>query len=836
MKRLITMLVALSAATILNAQEYKLNEKGYFNYEGIDAMAFDDFYPEGHQGGISFIMNGKRVATNGDIRFDETPGQWQPVPKKTGRVIEGNKIITTLCYPDSSRHETGFNPMVYPDVNLSYTVSLEPSGKGFLVTVDLDQPVPEELIGKAGFNLEFFPGELFGKPWIMDGKAGIYPQQPNSPVVVQDSYLDRSHGKYHDGSTPHADIDHLNAEGYSPFLADRIVAEPYATGRSFTSRPDDPYSRITITSLTEDLKLYDGRMNHNNGWFVLRSEIPSGATKGAVRWYIEPAVVEGWLYKPVVQTSQVGYHPLQPKRAIIETDRRAEPLTSATLVKYGPEGEKAVKDISIDPWEGDFLRYRYLQADFSDITEEGLYCVRYGESSSPIFTISEDVFDRGVWQPVIEYFLPVQMCHMRVSEKYRVWHDTCHMDDARLAPGGNHIDGYVQPQDDLTIHQTLDIVENLNVGGWHDAGDFDLRIESQSGECYILSKAYEAFRPEIDVTSIDQAGHKVEIHQPDGKNDILQQIEHGALSVVNGYLSLGRLYRGIICNNLRQYVLLGDAAAMTDGIIGNEDDRWVFTEDNPNREMNTAANLAASARALRGFNDTLATHCERIAKEIFANVTKAGLMGQIQTASELYQTTGETHYLDFIIGNWDSCVKNAGQCAWYLAPVERQMAGQKKYRKQCAAFRDALLAYRESLDAESAETPYGVPYRPSIWGAGWDIQSFGYRHYFLAKTYPDIFSPDQVFNALNFILGCHPGLNQQSFASGVGAESATVGYGLNRADWSYIPGGVVSGTALIRPDFPELLVFPYLWQQVEYVLGGGSSHYMFLVLASKDLL
>ena len=34
--------------------------------------------------------------------------------------------------------------MVYPDVNLSYTVSLEPSGKGFLVTVDLDQPVPED--------------------------------------------------------------------------------------------------------------------------------------------------------------------------------------------------------------------------------------------------------------------------------------------------------------------------------------------------------------------------------------------------------------------------------------------------------------------------------------------------------------------------------------------------------------------------------------------------------------------------------------------------------------------------------------------------------------------
>ena len=845
MKRFVVCILLLAAAFAACAQNFRINDSGYFNYEGVDAMAFDDFYPEGHQGGISFIMNGKRVATNGDIRFDETPGQWQPVPKKLDRKVEGQRIITSLCYPDTSRHETGFNPMVYPDVQLYYTVTLEPSGKGFLVTVDLDRPIPAELEGKAGFNMEFFPGDLFGKPWIMDDKSGIYPQQPNSPVVVQDSYLDVSHGHFHDGKAPHADIDHLNAEGYSPFLADRIIAEPYATGRVFTSRPDDPYSRITIKSLNADLKLYDGRMNHNNGWFVLRSEIPSGATKGAVQWYVEPSVVEGWTYAPVVQTSQVGYMPKQPKMAVIETDRRSEILPKAVLVKYGPEGEEVVKEIDVEEWAGDFLRYRYLKADFSDVTEEGLYSVKYGESSSSVFNISSDVYERGVWQPVIEYFLPVQMCHMRVSEKYRVWHDTCHMDDARLAPAGNHIDGYVQPEDDMTRHEALDVIEGINVGGWHDAGDFDLRIESQSGECYILAKAYEAFRPDIDVTAIDQKNHKVEIHQPDGRNDMLQQIEHGALSVVNGYLALGRLYRGIICNNLRQYVLLGDASAMTDGVIGNEDDRWVFTEDNPGREMSTATNLAATARVLRGFNDTLAVHCRNIAKEIFASALETLSSepssayrkgGMIHTAAELYQTTGERQYFDFIVENWDVCIRNAGSSAWYLAPIEKEMAGQKKYRKQCEAFRKALVEYRGQLDSQSAETPYGVPYRPSIWGAGWDIQSFGYRHYFLAKNYPDIFAPDQVFNALNFILGCHPGLNTQSFASGVGAQSATVGYGLNRADWSYIPGGVVSGTALIRPDFPELLVFPYLWQQVEYVLGGGSSHYMFLVLAAMDLL
>jgi hypothetical protein len=54
--------------------------------------------------------------------------------------------------------------------------------------------------------------------------------------------------------------------------------------------------------------------------------------------------------------------------------------------------------------------------------------------------------------------------------------------------------------------------------------------------------------------------------------------------------------------------------------------------------------------------------------------------------------------------------------------------------------------------------------------------------------------------------------------------------------WYYIPGGMVSGTSLIRPDFPELKEgFPYLWQQSEYVMPGAAS-YIFCVLAADDLL
>ena len=319
--RIRTLFAFMLVAATVAAQDFKLNDSGYYTADGVDVMAFSDFYPEGHQGGVSVLMNGHRVATNGDLRMEATPGQWQPVPKQLKREIEGNAIVTTLCYPDSSRHLTGFNPTVYPDYQVIYKVRVEPQGDGILVTVDLDRPVPEFLLGKVGFNIEFYPGDLFGKPWLMDNQSGIYPRQPNGPLMrTQPNQL--HNGNYHQAGKPLADMKQLNGKGYSPMIADDIIAEPYAVGRKFTSRPDEVMSRLTVESFTGDLKLYDGRMNHNNGWFVLRSEIARGATKGAVRWKITPARDPDWRYDPVIQTSQVGYHPQQPKRAIIETDRR----------------------------------------------------------------------------------------------------------------------------------------------------------------------------------------------------------------------------------------------------------------------------------------------------------------------------------------------------------------------------------------------------------------------------------------------------------------------------------------------------------------------------------
>ncbi len=844
MKKLTSLALLTLIAANASAETFKIGQNGYFEQAGINIIAFQDTYPEGHQSGVCVIMNGNRVATNGDLRLEATPGQWQPLPKQGKRVVEGNSITTYLSYPDSTRHETGFNPMIYPDLQLSYSVKVEGVDEGVLVTVDLDQPVPDYYVGKVGFNFEFFPGTLFGKPWIMDNKSGIYPQQPNSPLLVVQSNLEHIGDFHRGGRASKIDREHfLGKEGvYNPIKADDIISLPYAVGKTFTSRPDDALCRLTVQSLTDaDLKLYDGRMNHNNGWFVLRSEVPAGATKSAIKWLIKPAVTQDWYYKPVIQTSQIGYLPAQKKVAVIELDARQEPLATAQLYRISAQGDQLVKTIETKTW-GHFLRYNYVQADFSDITEEGLYQIHYGQSLSPIFGIAPDIYDRGVWQPVIEYFLPVQMCHMRVNEKYKVWHDACHMDDARMADNYNLFDGYDQ-KPGISRYKPGELVQNVNVGGWHDAGDFDLRIESQAGESYILALAYEAFHPDIDVTAIDQNKHVCEIHQSDGKNDILQQVENGALTVINTWLALGRPYRGIISNSLRQYVHLGDAAAMTDSEKGNDDDRWIFTEDNPGRAMSAAANMAASYRVLREMNDTLAMHCLEFAESIYNNYPiQSGTFGRgidkTQAAAELYLATGKDVYRDYLIDNQQNIMRGIQRNGWYLCRIARKfetLRKDKQAKDWATAFEEALRSVPASIAQRASQTPYGVPYQPSIWGAGWDIQSFGFQQYFLISAYPEIFDINPMLSALNFVLGCHPGSNQASFASGVGAQSATVGYGLNRSDWSYIPGGVISGTAMIRPDFPELLTWPYLWQQTEYVLGGGSSHYMFLVLAARQL-
>ncbi len=799
----------------------RLNELEYLEMPGLNVMLAHDFYPEGHQGGVGIIQNGLRVATNGDLRLEPTPGQWQPVPKVGKRVIDRNtqEVSVRMSYPDPDKNRKGFNPVFYPDLNFSYNIRVLPEGKSFRIIVDLDKPLPDEWIGKVGFNFELFPGILFGKSYYMDHQMGIFPRQINGP-----GYYDKE-GEYQ--------------------------TTPMASGKKLVIAPETDLQRMVIENKNGDLlQLIDGRAKHNNGWFVVRSLIAKGATANAIVWLITPHAIANYKSEPVIQVSQVGYHPKQQKIAVIELDAKETNRYPIKLLRITDDGaQTTVLENTGKDW-GKFLRFNYLQFDFTSVTEPGMYVVKYGNQTTHAFQINKDVFKRDVWQPTLEYFLPVQMCHMRINDRYKVWHGLCHMDDARMAPvDTNHFDGYLQGSSTLTKYKSGETVPGLNIGGWHDAGDYDLRVESQSDEIYILSLAFELFNVKYDNTSVDQQTRVVEIHQPDKQPDILQQIEHGALSIVGGYQSMGRLYRGIIEPTLRQYVLLGDAAVMTDnqhfklpaslsatvppvGLAGSPDDRWVFTEENPGRELLVAAGLAASSRALKGYNDALSTQCLTVAEDLWNRTQEKDKLQRVKAAVELYITTKDKKYADFLVDNVALLVQKIERTGWVVGRTI-PLINNAKYKTEIT---NAIRNYRKKIDEQEKKTPYGVPYEPNIWGAGWGIQSFGVEQYFLHTAFPEIFPNTYLLHAMNFVLGVHPGPNTSSFASGVGTRSLTVAYGVNRDEWSYIPGGVGSGTALIRPDFPELLEWPYLWQQTEYVMGGGASDFMFLVLAADHLM
>ncbi|MGI4732454.1 MAG: glycoside hydrolase family 9 protein [Janthinobacterium lividum] len=832
-------LLMTSAVTARAQDALHLGEAGYLTAPGLDVIVFDDIYPDGHQTGVTVIQQGIRVAANGDLRLDPEPGQWSPMPAAVGKHVvdkASGTVTQALRFPDPDKNGHGFNPIYYPDLDLSYQVHVSPAGgDSFRISVDLDKPLPRQWVGRVGFNLELFPGQLFGKAWLMDGASGIFPRQPDGPIVREP-----------DRGLPVPRNVQANGPVQDP--NGQALGAPLAVGRTLAVAPETEGQRLRIESRTGALQLVDGRLAHNNGWFIVRGTVAAGATKGAIEWIVTPSTTPGWHRAPVIQLSQIGYAPAQPKRAVIELDPADTADRPVQLFKLGPDGRREVMAGAPTTW-GKFLRYRYKTFDFSGVTDPGMYQVGYGDRLSSPFRIDAAVYSRHAWQPTLEYFLPIQMSHMAVREKYRVWHGLDHMDDARMAPAPiNHIDGYAQGPSTLTKFKPGEHVPGLDAGGWHDAGDYDLRIESQIGEVWILSKMIEEFGLDYDATRIDEVNHTVEIHDPDGVNDAVQQIEHGLLTVLGGYRAMGRTYRGIQVPTLRQYALLGEAANETDGIVGKSvaglgvdnngnpitaDDRWVFTEDNPDRELNTAGGLAAAARVLRRADPKVAAEALAAARDIAGKAfgREHDRSNEVFALAELFQATGDAAFRDRLTALEPEITARVEKSGWMLASVLPMLP---------AAFRarvtTAVAAYQHTVDADSrTDSPYGVPYKPEIWGAGWTIQERGVHQYFFHKGWPKLTSTDSYVNSLNFVLGAHPGENTASFVSGVGAVSDTTAYGFNRADWSYVPGGVVSGTNLVRPDLPELKVWPFFWQQGEYVLGGGATNYMFLALAADKL-
>ena len=288
MKRILPIIAALcafvSCSTKSDSGKYEINDLGYFENTGVNLLVFSNKYNgvfcDEKTAGIEIVQRGVRIATGGGVRLMNTPEQWDIYPDLSDRTVDtlGGEI---KCL---------FN---YPDYGFDFGINVKQEGKGFRVSVQLEKPLPTNLVGKAGLNMEFFPATYYGKTYLVDGQSEIFPRYPSSDTEM-----------------------HPNSEKISQFWGlstfdDRgrdefIVPKPISKGHTIVVAPEDESLRVLFRSDAE-LNLFDGRDLSQNGTFVVRSYLPEGKTGTVLEWYVEPTPDAQWIREPNVGFSQIGY-------------------------------------------------------------------------------------------------------------------------------------------------------------------------------------------------------------------------------------------------------------------------------------------------------------------------------------------------------------------------------------------------------------------------------------------------------------------------------------------------------------------------------------------------
>ncbi|MBR5707585.1 MAG: glycoside hydrolase family 9 protein [Bacteroidaceae bacterium] len=854
MKRLLPIIAALCAlvsCTQSKPGKLEINDRGYFETQGVNVLVYSNRYQgvfcDEKTAGIEIIQRGVRIATGGGVRLMNTPEQWDIYSTLTERTIDTLGGVINCHFK-------------YQDYEFDYDLKVKEEGVGFRVSVILDKPVPENLVGKAGLNMEFFPATYYGKTYLVDGQSEIFPRYPSSDTEMRSN--DEKIPQFWGLST-------FDDRGRNEF----IVPKPISKGHTIVVAPEDESLRVLFQSDAE-LNLFDGRNLSQNGTYVVRSFLPAGKTGTVLEWYVEPTPGAGWIREPNVGFSQIGYTPAQKKVAVIELDRNDKVASKAKIWRVNADGSNTlVLEPSVKEWGVFYDRYNYAQCDFSAVREPGTYFIEYKDVKTNPFPINVNVYD-GKWHNTMDVWLPVQMDHMLVNEAYRVWHGRSHMDDAIQAPTNyQQHDGYRMGNTTNTKYKPYEHIPGLAVGAWYDAGDFDIQSGTVIGLTNQLAEVWDILKPERDQTFIDQKTQFVDIHRPDGLPDIIQQVEHGALNLCAQIENIGFIAGGIVQGNMHQYHHLGDAVTITDGYIydpslkpyevrgnrsGTLDDRFAFTNNagNPMGNANVCAALAHAARVLAPYIPETAERCKKNALKLWKemddfqarqannpqaannNFQRGGLGGgrgfggdRSGAAIQMWLLTGDDKYKEMFLPMVMRQIE-AAKTAPQGVEDNRTGGGSAMRAPRVnittalsllpymdddfkAQLREVIPVFVEDAKRTAESTPYGVPVAGGTWGGSERVISWAQNNYMVWRYYPDLIDPEMVLDGLSFIYGCHPYSNV-SFVTAVGVNTKKVAYGNNRADYTFIPGGIAPGLVLLQPDLLEHKDdYPFLWGENE---------------------
>ena len=588
--------------------------------------------------------------------------------------------------------------------------------------------------------------------------------------------------------------------------------------------PQDPAHSFQILCAENPATLQDARA-WNDLVYQLSISIPWDT--GRLHFTLRPPVVDPGPNSPAIRWCQAGYPSQGSKYAILEIDWRDQFPDRSILLEDEDGHVVASGEFSLA-----LMEYWKLIAkfDFSQVEKPGRYRLIWSGGQSSWFPIGAQVF-KDYWQLTLDHFIPFEMCHIAIDlgDGLRA-HAACHLDDAVQAlPDKVGPDGYIAYEEDTSPGAGNPIP--LAVGGWHDAGDYDLNMPAQAFVTHKLALAWEEFAPQRDVNSLNKEARRFSFDQPNGPPDLLEQVEWGARWLLSMQQADGRAYVGVI-EPLGVWGKNELPETMTDGKSGTGDEREVYTNLHSEMQLHLVTATAAASRALQGYDDSLAMACRQAARkgweyfqthpEVYRPTVYSGgseMTGREQmimaAAAELYLTDPQTDYLE-AIAQFETYLKNwpmswpaptTTNCGgfWYAAPFLARLLPRLEEGRLKESVLAALHKAIQMTDLRLSKTPFQADW--------WDFNEWGNNGFFLAtlfdsywlsKALPDQIAFHEALPSAYWLFGLHP-LNDFTFLFGTGLPQPRYLYSgplLKRfgSQPASIPGAVVPGISRYDPS------------------------------------
>src|SRR5690242_179799 len=103
-KKLVTIICVTFSCYTSFSQKLQINDSGYFEKRGVNVLVFNYEYSgmffDEKTSGIELIHHGVRTGTGGAVRLQNTPEQWDLIPKMISRKVDkqNNSIEVGLRY------------------------------------------------------------------------------------------------------------------------------------------------------------------------------------------------------------------------------------------------------------------------------------------------------------------------------------------------------------------------------------------------------------------------------------------------------------------------------------------------------------------------------------------------------------------------------------------------------------------------------------------------------------------------------------------------------------------------------------------------------------------